>query len=143
MLRTTHFVGKTFTLRPTDLPLYGVPVQGLRDSLETRSYIEIVQAVRKAGRQTITRIFKLKRSELKVLPPLAITFSSQPIREYLEIVIVVEKGLTMVGKRQRHQPCSRDPTRDPAQNHTITQCLAWGCARQHALLIAIGASQGF
>jgi hypothetical protein len=100
VFRTTHFVGKFFPFRPSDFPLNGVPVQSFKDPLQTRSQIEVVQAIRTAGPQTITRILKGKRSELAVPPPLAITFFAQPINEYSGIIGVVKKGLTMVSKRQ-------------------------------------------
>lgn len=49
----------------------------------------------------------------------------------------------MVGKRQRNQPRSRQPTRDAAGQDSVRQGFRRGCRGQHKWLVAVGLFQCF
>src|SRR5262245_7938206 len=118
------FVPQSLALRPPDSSLNRVGVKRAPELVRASLEIEPMQIVAVRGlKRRGDRRGKGRRSQLGVLPSASYAVLLDAVEQRSKLLEVVDKWITVVGERQRHQTISGEPAANTAHDDRIPQRL--------------------
>ena len=144
--RPTLLVDEVFPFRTPDLSLDTTLVKAVKERIQIGLEIQFVEVepISLVSRKIAASggIRSERRSDLKVLPLLALECGFERGEKWLERVPTFQQGLAVIGKWKRDHPATGQPAFDTAEHDRVAQLRAGRRVREGQWLVSIGECQG-